>query len=758
MSVSQRQCSVDDRQELTTLDAVPMSIWCLDRAHRVQFANRAAAASVGRPATELTGQAMAAILGNPAFERTRPYREAALRGERSTWQGRSLATRDADRYLEHVFDPRTDASGAVAGYHEFVRDITAAKAAERRTRQSAMLLTDALESLPEGVALFDAEDRLIVCNERLRELFGSHRDLLACDTMLGEMLHAGVARGLFTDATEDAEAWIAERTRLRDDLADDAFLLAGGRRVVLASRRLRGGALMQVWDRVPDPAVADRSSEASEEPLRKILEACPVPITLNRLEDGVVIYESPAARTLMRWCDATGQNSVIPRWVNARDRDDYLRQLRRHGAVDGLEVRFRKGDGEEFWGALSSRLITYCGQDVIVSNIVDMTERYAAEVELARQREYVHQSEKLSALGQLLTGVAHELNNPLSVLVGQTEMLRETTSDQRSVERIEMIGRAADRCARIVRTFLAMARHEPTEMAAVDVNEVIESALEVTAYLLRTSGVDVSLQLARSIPGITGNADQLRQVFTNLIVNAQHALQERERNRRLRITSAYQSRQDRIVVKVKDSGPGIPDNIRSRIFDPLFTTKPVGGGTGMGLTLCHRIVEAHCGTIRLERASSQGTVFKLSFPRVSSHGESWQDISPAAGKVTGLRVLILDDEEDVSETLADILTTDGHTVEVSCSGFAALERVKQRSFDVILCDIRMPELDGPGFYRALADARPAMLRALAFMTGDTLTPKVKAFLESTERPYMEKPIAPAALRELVDLITRFKRP
>jgi CheY-like chemotaxis protein len=247
----------------------------------------------------------------------------------------------------------------------------------------------------------------------------------------------------------------------------------------------------------------------------------------------------------------------------------------------------------------------------------------------------------------------------------------------------------------------------------------------------------------------------MRQVLTNLIVNGEHALQDLDGPRRLRITSSYRKRTEEVVVKVKDNGPGVPDQIKTRIFEPLFTTKDVGIGTGMGLALCHRIMEAHGGGIVVEKAPDEGAVFAIRLPAAQ-----WEPTvkGPPRGrrKVPGCRVLVVDDEDDVGQILSDILEHDGHSVEVAGSGTMALEKLKRRQFDVILSDIRMPGMDGPAFYRALRDVKPERIDGLAFITGDTLSPRVKEFLDASERPYLEKPLAPEDVRELVDLLMRRK--
>jgi CheY-like chemotaxis protein/two-component sensor histidine kinase len=301
-----------------------------------------------------------------------------------------------------------------------------------------------------------------------------------------------------------------------------------------------------------------------------------------------------------------------------------------------------------------------------------------------------------------------------------------------------------------------MAREEPSEMAPVDLTTVIESALEVTAYSIRSSGIEVSLRMAKALPTVMADADQMRQVFTNLILNAKDALQSVEGTRRLRITASHRKQSDLVIIKVKDNGPGIPAEIRTRVFEPLYTTKEIGTGTGVGLALCHRIVEAHGGSIVVEGAQGDGAIFAIRLPRAKQAEVPAASKRRSVGKVTKGRVLVVEDEPDVREIISDVLEHDGHSVDVAASGDLALQKIRRQRYDVILSDIRMPGMDGPGFYRALSDTKPEQIRGLAFITGDTLSPQAREFLNASERPYLEKPLTPRDIRELVDLLMRRK--
>ena len=631
-------------------------------------------------------------------------------------------------------------------------DITERKRMEQALRESEALIRQILEACPVPVLMWSLEaDKVIYENPASQALF----DWDATRLEVGDRLK------VYTDLA-DRERYLA---RLRDKRFVNGMEMqfqrfdgrlfwasVSGRLVEFKGKEVVVSTYVDLSERKE----MEQALRKSEELVRHVLEACPVPITMNRVEDGVIIYESPAAQTLLGYDRSQEGESVVPRWVETEDRRDYITRLRRNRAVNDLEYRYRKANGETFWCGVSSRLIDYRGEEVIVSNLHDLTDRRAAEAELVRQREIVYQSEKLSALGELLAGVSHELNNPLMVLVGQAQMLQDRAPDEETARRAEKIATAAGRCTRIVKTFLAMARQEPSDLVPVEVNSVVESALELTCYSLRTHGIDVCLRLAKDLPTIDGDADQLRQVLINLIVNADHAMQEVNEPRRLRISSSYRKKSKMVVVKVKDSGLGIADEIRSRIFEPLFTTKEVGSGTGMGLALCHRLVEAHGGTISVDSSPGQGASFSIRLPRTQQEGISSAGVQHGAGQVAMLRVLVVDDDYDVGQIISDMLRHEGHLVDVAGSGPLALEMVKRQRYDVILSDVRMPGMDGPGFYRVLGEIKPEQIDGLVFMTGDTLSPGVRDFLDASERPYLEKPLALRDLRGLLELLMRRK--
>jgi two-component system NtrC family sensor kinase len=234
-----------------------------------------------------------------------------------------------------------------------------------------------------------------------------------------------------------------------------------------------------------------------------------------------------------------------------------------------------------------------------------------------------------------------------------------------------------------------------------------------------------------------------------LIINAQQALQEQPPPRKLSLTSRFDAHGDAVRVTVADNGPGIPEAVRSRIFEPYFTTKPLGAGTGVGLAVCLGIVEAHGGTLSIEAGKPSGAVFTMVLPVGSQEEDRTEECKPA-GESAGQRcALVVDDEAGVREILAEILTSSGHRVVAAASGREALERMDEERFDVILTDIRMPDLDGRALYREIERRWPERAAQVVFVSGDTLTPALREFVDDSGRPVIEKPFLPSEVRRVV---------
>jgi PAS domain S-box-containing protein len=627
----------------------------------------------------------------------------------------------------------------------------AKRASLRQIEDSAENFRIVAESHPVPVAIVRFEDGAILhASHAFAELFGVPPD--AAHRFRSTQFYvdpAERARLLHELQTRGRVDGFEVRARRFDGSEFPASLTSevidyGGSRAIISG-------ILDLTEKKRAEAELARQREAlreSERRFRRIAEAHPVPICIARFDDRTILHISQAFADMFGVSLEEARGLDTTRfYADPGDRDRLGEMLRAHGRVDGFEFVGRRTDGTTFPAALASQLIEFEDQVAIVSGVVDLTSRKQAEAELERQREALFQSEKLNALGSLLANVAHELNNPLSVVVGYATMMRDLAPDAATRERAVRIHAAAERCARIVRTFLAMARRKPASPGPVDLDAVVEAALEVAGYGLRTADIAVSLEIEPDLPPLIADLDQLTLVAMNLIVNAQHALQLTPPPRRLEITTRREG--DMLCLAVADNGPGIPDEIAARIFEPFFTTKPQGVGTGIGLSVCRNVVAAYGGTIELDRPAGGGSRFVVRLPLPEAAPRP-----PAAGgaeesgpevRLAG-RILIVEDEVEVADVLGEMLARDGHEILRAESGREALARLAEGEVDLILCDLHMPDLDGPALYHELLGCHPECTRRMMFMTGDVLGADMAGFLGEAGLPVLDKPLDPYEVR------------
>lgn len=388
--------------------------------------------------------------------------------------------------------------------------------------------------------------------------------------------------------------------------------------------------------------------------------------------------------------------------------------------------------------------------DMIGGFEIDITPQKRAEEELARSRERLNQAERMTALGSLLAGVSHELNNPLAIVVGEATLLEEDSLGTELEEGATRIRNAAERCAKIVQSFLAMARQKPAERDRLGVNSIISSVMELTEYQMRSNDISVERDLTDDLPRVHGDADQLQQVIINLLINAQQALQTQNPPRTIAVSTFADG--DHVAIRVEDNGPGIPDDVAQRIFDPFFTTKPEGTGTGIGLSYSQGVIEAHGGTLVLER-DRDGASFLIRLPIDPGDGESVlgrsQSITAPAESARG-RALVIDDEPDLAAAIARLLRREGYDPDVAHDGEQATDYLRKGDYALILSDLRMPRMDGAALHGWLQANRPTLISRLGFVTGDTLSPAAVTFLDNARRPYTAKPVTREALVRLVE--------
>uniref|UniRef100_UPI002629DF54 hybrid sensor histidine kinase/response regulator n=1 Tax=uncultured Kiloniella sp. TaxID=1133091 RepID=UPI002629DF54 len=614
------------------------------------------------------------------------------------------------------------------------------------------VLFDIIQSLDIAVALYDSDLCFVLSNKKFANVIALPDDQLR----RGRPIHK-IMQGMITGHqnacdhksiiknTNEAEKTIEKiikgvfsyKKGLEIERSDGRLLLSSSHETGF------GDYLVTIKDITEQKKIEEASREA-DMLLHKIVEACPANFLVSRVSDGKIIYFPPASRD--RFGDIETAKSFF---IKPQDRENYLKALLPTGVLDDYRVQFRRRDGSIMQGLTSARVTDYKGEDVIVSSTRDITEQLQMQKELEEQKEIAHQNEKISALGGLLAGVAHELNNPLSIVVGYALMLQDKTDDPEVKRRVDRIAMAAERCAKIVKTFLAMARQRPMQIENCNLNEAIEVAMDVAGYGVRVSGAEVSLSLAKDLPFVDADHDQMAQVFTNLIVNAEHALSEKGKAGKLVIRSSFDDLLNEVVVDVIDNGVGIPKEIQARIFEPFFTTKDVGSGTGVGLAFCHRIVDAHHGNLSFRSSGKGGTCFtvRMKVAEVTDENKNVPDIPDK--KHLKQEVLVVDDEVDVADLISEILSEDGYQVTVTNSAKDALTKLKAHSYTAILSDVKMPGMNGIEFLQRMTAEFPDMAKKTAFVTGDSMSPEVADFIENSGCLHLDKPVSP---EELVNMM------
>ena len=416
------------------------------------------------------------------------------------------------------------------------------------------------------------------------------------------------------------------------------------------------------------------------------------------------------------------------------------------------ETLGRHASGREFPIQLLAFQVQIDGEPFDTAFITDLSSQHEAALQIDRQRDALRQSEKLSAMGTLLAGVAHELNNPLAIVMGRASLLEEKAEGSELEADARRIREAAERCGRIVRTFLNMARQKPPARSPVQLGDIVRAAADMLGYTLRSHGIQVDLQLAEHMPEVRADADQLGQVVLNLMVNAQQALEGVHGPRLLLLHTGVEApradREPRVWLRVADSGAGVPAAVRERLFEPFYTTKAAGFGTGLGLSVSRSIVREHGGELMLEASGTDpgGASFRMSLPisgEASSHSASLP-LDTGSGELHS-RVLVVDDEAEVADLMRAVLEGAGFDVATAESGAVALELLAEARFDAIVSDVRMPDIDGAALWRAVRERQPHLARRMLFVTGDTLSQQARLVLEESGCPSLDKPFAKADL-------------
>ncbi len=370
-----------------------------------------------------------------------------------------------------------------------------------------------------------------------------------------------------------------------------------------------------------------------------------------------------------------------------------------------------------------------------------------------KQLEYqLIQVEKLSSVGQLISGVAHELNNPLTGVLGYAELLIKSNIDTSIKHDLEKISTQAERCRKIIQNLLSFVRKHKVEMTQVDINHIILNSLALREYELGVHNIVIKKNLMEKLPSIMGDSHQIQQVILNLLINAEQAIIKSGKGNNIVVDTC--TRSNMVEIRFRDNGPGISKENQLKIFEPFFTTKEKGEGTGLGLSISRGIIEEHGGTIDVTSKEGEGTCFTIELPVSKDYAETKEEeIKPL--EITGenqkhKKIMVVDDEPIILDMVTNVLEDMEHNITTSDSGEEALEKIAEhQDFDLIILDMKMPGLGGKELYFIIKEKFPHLTDKIVFSTGDIINPYTRAFLEEIGNRYLEKPFLLSRFQQVI---------
>jgi len=493
------------------------------------------------------------------------------------------------------------------------------------------------------------------------------------------------------------------------------------------------------------------ATAAAEHNVRSLMEAVPDAIVVLDPE-GRVLDQNPSARAMVAVHPPPGTPpghsafESLDRHAAAHVRTNLDAAFR--GEVRRFEVPFTHTDG-----GMGMRSVIYApvreGGKIrkVLALVRDVSEQRRTDAQL-------QQAEKLAAMGQLVSGVAHEINNPAAIISGFAETLLLDDMDEEQRDMVRMIRDEAQRIGRITSNLLAFARSGGKERGLVDLNDIVQRTFALRSYYLTTLNILVKLDLDPDSPRTWANGSEMQQLLLNLLINAEQALLTvpPPRSIVLRTRTVDQN----VLLQCVDTGPGVAPELRSKIFDPFFTTKPEGVGTGLGLSICYGIARDHGGSIWVDSTPGAGATFTVSLPRDprAAPRPAAPPPEPATAPAPHLKVLVVDDEVGLRHAVVSFLERRGFAALGVGDGREALETLGRESPppDVIVTDVRMPGMGGREFLARLRAEHPQLARRLVFSTGDTFAPETAALLQEAGGAVLVKPFDFSQLETVIRAI------
>ncbi len=682
--------------------------------------------------------------------------------EQRSWTG-MLCVRLRQKGSTHYFDCIFHAimrDGVVQGISGLARDIT-------RERENETRFTELFQTLREGVYLASANDRIMEVNPALANMLGFAGKEEMINIELSSMYRNAEDRAAETSKLDDLGFLRAREITLRHRHQDRDVVVLHTSTVIRDSSgkfvRYQG-----TFVDITEQREMERRLHREQEFARHLMDSFPdIVVALDA--EARYTFASPQILNALGYRPEELIGEKLGDRTAPQDRVELLKlfdDLNAGRRSDGLiEFRARHKNGAwRLFRASARSLHDEKGHPAgIIISARDITDQQLKE-------QHLIQSERLAAMGQMIAGVAHELNNPLTAILGVTELMRDQIADEKSRHQLDLAHSQARRAADIVQSLLDFSRPSRPRNSLLHLGDLLQHTLQLQDHSLRANNIRVDLTPCPGLPTVLGDSSQLTQVFLNLIVNAEQAIREVRDYGTLRIRLAVVN--DRVVITFQDDGMGIHRDVLPRIFDPFFTTKRPGRGTGLGLSICMAIVREHNGDISAQPLPDGGSIFTVSLP-LCTQAPVLVDPNPAppppveapassSALFAGKRILVVDDLETIRDLVSHSLGVRGFSVDCAGSSKQALELAARHSYDAILCDIHMESETGlavSGFeisdgIREHLASRSAVQPAFIFMSGDLVDPKVNEHAGYQASRFLQKPFRIADLYSVLSEVLR----
>jgi PAS domain S-box-containing protein len=764
-----------EREKTAILDSMSELVVYQDTEHRIIWTNKAAAESAGMTHEQLVGRHCYEIWPR----RDTPCVGCPVAKARQTGkpQEAEIATPDGRTWSIRGY-PIRDVNDCVVGAVEMTLDITERKKAEQALADEATrrrILTD--QSL-DGIVVLDEDAKVYEANQRFAEMLGytleEVRELHTWDWdtqwSREELLEMVRSVGEAGDHFET-------RHRRKDGTTIDVAISTNG--AIFAGQKLVFCVCRDVTKKKQMEHQLQENNEqldAQNEELRSINEE--LQATEEELQDSRErlerMFESVTDGIIVAALDGTilkvnqravqmhgsasddellGKNAddLVAPGDRERIRNEMLK-VQEKGAIRYQECNLVKADGSEFPAELSTSALRDASGKVIgrITIARDITERKQAEEREDQLQQELNLAGRLASIGQLAAGVAHEINNPLTGVIGFSHLMLNRDIPDDMKQDLQVIHSEAQRVSRIVENLLVFAHQRKTGREYIAINDIITRVLELRAYEMKVNNIEVENQLDPELPLTLADAGQLQQVFLNIVLNAEYFITKAHNKGKLLVKT--EKIDGNIRASFTDDGTGISAENLDKIFNPFFTTKEVGKGTGLGLSICHGIITHHQGRIYAQSQPGKGATFVVELPIVADPSQPGRaEVNKKEpGKPRGAKILVVDDEAAILTFLNRLLTECGHSVETINNADTALKRLRTERYSLVLLDIKLPGMSGIELYHHIEEIAPALARRVIFITGDVMESSTRSFLEKTGVPYITKPLDIEVLKKTIN--------